>query len=146
MGLVRDSGVSRLGRVILAEDDDDLRHLFARELRAASLEVVEARSGAELLDRLALALAESPDFSSIDLVVSDIYMPGYNGVEVMTGLLAAESWKPFVLMTAFASSALRKEALDRGAVAVLEKPIAPALLRKVVVTTLSMPARRSRVA
>jgi CheY-like chemotaxis protein len=62
-------------RILLAEDDADLRSVLADLLREDGHEVVEAEDGTELLDRLAEALASERGFDAYDLIVTDIKMP-----------------------------------------------------------------------
>jgi DNA-binding response OmpR family regulator len=62
-------------RVLLAEDDSMVRRLLAAVLHAEGLDVVEASDGAE-----ACRLIDAPD--NLDLVITDLRMPGADGVAV----------------------------------------------------------------
>jgi DNA-binding NtrC family response regulator len=101
--------------VVLAEDDDEMRHLIARKLRRAGYDVVEARNGAEL----ALLIE---DGRAIELIVSDIRMPGITGLEVVQ-LVRGTDWSvPIILITAFGDRETHSEAMRLGAV-LLDKPL-----------------------
>lgn len=57
------------------------------------------------------------------LVLSDIKMPGLNGVELYREIKARQPNLPVVLMTAYATTSLIQEGLDEGVIAVLKKPL-----------------------
>ena len=103
--------------VALAEDDDDLRSLLATMLRRAGYRVREFSSGSQLLRTLA-PLATS----GIDLVISDIRMPGASGLEVLARLQRSDQHLPVVLMTAFGDRSTHEKALELGAAALIDKP------------------------
>lgn len=128
---------SDVATILLAEDDVDLRRLLARILRREGYEVVEARDGSDLLERLGAAVIDR-DVRPPDLVLSDVMMPGFSGLRILAGLREADWGMPFVLLTAFGSDQLRAEALRLGATAVLDKPIDPetlaAVLREILLT------------
>lgn len=109
-------------RILLAEDEEDIRQLVAIALRAQGYEVIEARTGAELLDELGESLLYDRPLSKPDVIISDIRMPGFTGLEILAGLRDAEWSTTFVLMTAFADAETRAEAIRLGADAIFEKP------------------------
>ena len=107
-------------RILVAEDDEDLREALVAALADEPWTVEVAPNGAVLLDRLASALlAGSP---RPDVIVTDVRMPGITGLEVLAGL-RANGWRvPIVLMTGFGSRDLYRAARRLGAAAVLDKP------------------------
>ena len=128
------------GRVLLADDDLELRHLLSSELRQAGYAVTEVGSGTDLLDRLASDLIESaqPQF---DLLVSDVRMPGWSGLEVLGGLRRAGLGLPVVLITAFGDPKTHRTAHKLGA-ELLDKPFDLDDFRGAVAAELSQ-ARRA---
>ncbi len=92
-------------RVLLAEDDDDLRDALVCILVAAGYAVRALSSGAALLDVLApsiLGEAEAP----ADAIVTDVRMPGFNGLNIIEGL-RENGWKqPVVIISAFCDEAM----------------------------------------
>lgn len=107
-------------RVLLAEDDDDLRECLADILREDGYDVAEARNGVELLDTLAMQLERPID--PVAVVVSDLRMPELTGMQVL-GRLHRAGWKtPFILMSASCGEDCAAQAMRLGAVAVLHKP------------------------
>jgi DNA-binding response OmpR family regulator len=105
-------------RVLVVEDDEDLRALVALGLRRRGHIVSEAESGSTALR----ALFDSTSELAPEVVVSDLRMPGLSGLSLLR-LLREERWRgAFVLVTAFPEEADRKRARSLGAV-VLSKPI-----------------------
>ncbi len=85
-------------RILVAEDQPDLRRLLGAALRRDGHAVVEARDGAELLEALASTLIE-PDASPFDLVVCEQTLPGMPGISVLAGLRSRDRATPFILVT-----------------------------------------------
>jgi DNA-binding NtrC family response regulator len=108
-------------RVLLAEDDAAMRALLACRLRRAGFEVVEASNGAEALQRLAQRRACTPGMA-IDVVVSDVRMPGCDGLNILASLQQGAGCVPVILITAFGTMATHLEALRLGAYAIVDKP------------------------
>jgi DNA-binding response OmpR family regulator len=129
-------------RVLLAEDDFELRELLACVLRADGHEVVEACDGNELWAMLNLENgAEGP--APFSLVVSDVRMPGLTAFDVLARLQRALSETPVILITAFGDQTTHLRALRLGASRVLDKPFDFDELRDAVHETLHQRARRA---
>lgn len=115
-------GVDRPPRVIVAEDEPDVRMMVTVALRGIGFEIQEARSGAELLDELGDGLLSGDPAARPDVIISDIRMPGLTGMEILAGLRQAEWRTAIVLMTAYADADIRETARRLGASAFFEKP------------------------
>jgi CheY-like chemotaxis protein len=114
---------TRPPRIIVAEDEADVRQLVAVALRGLGYEIIEARSGAELLDEIGDGLLEEGGSARRpDVIISDIRMPGLTGLEILAGLRQAEWSTAIVLMTAYPSPETREEAERLGADAFFAKP------------------------
>ena len=109
-------------RLLLAEDDVELRSLIASSLREDGFEVVEVADGNALVDRLADAMAADGSLDGFDLVVSDIRMPGFSALEVMTGMRRVLFRTPVVLITAFGDPKTHERARRLGASRIFDKP------------------------
>lgn len=108
-------------RILLADDDPDMRKMVARSLRRSGYQVVEVSDGNELLQHLNNGVVPS-HYEEPDLVVSDIRMPGQSGIEVLAGLRRANWAMPVILITAFGDRATHEESRRLGAAIVLDKP------------------------
>jgi CheY-like chemotaxis protein len=104
----------RAGRVLLVEDDDEVAKLTSEMLEQLGFEVMRAASGPAALGALA-------NGRSVDLVLSDIMMPGgMNGVELAREIKKRRRGLP-VLLTSGYAEAVRPEAEAEG-VRILPKP------------------------
>lgn len=109
-------------RVLVADDDAEMRALLTTSLRLDGYEVLEAKSGVELLDHVAPWLAGMGAPRAIDVVVSDILMPGFTGMEILEGLYEVGCGPSVVLITGFGDEDTHARARSLGALAVLDKP------------------------
>ena len=82
-------------RILIADDEPNLRLLYQSELEAEGYEVIIAQDGKEAIAKVE---RERPD-----LVVLDIRMPGMDGVEALGRILDRERTMPVILNTAYSS-------------------------------------------
>jgi two-component system cell cycle response regulator CpdR len=103
-----------MARILLAEDDDNLRIFLARALRRAGHDVHAVGDG----DAALAWVSERP----IDLLLADVVMPGLDGIELARR--ANDLWPELRVMfiTGFAAVALRQRGVTRREAAVLAKP------------------------
>jgi DNA-binding NtrC family response regulator len=101
-------------RVLIVDDDASLRMTLAGNLDLAGFTVVESANAAEALQAFAQ--------ESFDLVLSDIRMPGIDGVEMFRRMKRVRPDLPVVLMTAFADEPCVARAIDAGVFTILPKP------------------------
>jgi len=109
-------------RVLVAEDDDDMRQLVVRALRDEGFYVEEVRSGWELLEYVGSCILDGRGEPPLDLIVSDVRMHGVTGLDVLAGLRETDWATPVILLTAFGDAELHAEARRLGALAVFDKP------------------------
>jgi len=101
-------------RILLAEDDRQLRLSIARGLREASYAVDQAGTGTQ-----AASLAAANHY---DAVILDVLLPGKSGVAVCSGLRQSGNAVPILILTALDGVDSRIEGLDAGADDYLTKP------------------------
>jgi CheY-like chemotaxis protein len=111
---------NRPQRILVADDDPDMRALVAFALRRNGYEVAEAGNGMEAIDRIAPTLWTKRD--GFNAIVADVRMPNLTGLDLLAALRCARLETPVVLMTAFGDEEVRAEACSLGATAVLDKP------------------------
>jgi CheY-like chemotaxis protein len=111
--------------IVLADDDDDLRAVYAPLLRGAGYTVFEAADGASAV---ALVRERRPE-----LLLLDLWMPALNGLEVLDRLRhePAAGRLRVVILSALADADARLESFEGGAVAYLVKgvPLAELLVQ-----------------
>jgi DNA-binding response OmpR family regulator len=110
-----------LPTVLVIEDEEDIR-LFLREYFENNYKILEASNGN---DGLEMANTYHPD-----LIISDIMMPGKDGIEVCTSLKhnIRTSHIPIILLSAKASLNDHKKGIEIGADAYITKPFSPDIL------------------
>ena len=128
------SGSPAGATILLAEDDPAVRAIARETLARAGYHVLAAGHGAE-------ALAIAADFDgAIDLLLTDVIMPGMNGRQLAEALVAR---RPGIRVL-FASGYTDNVLLDQGALApdvtLLDKPFTPAGLARKVAEVLAAPA------
>ena len=102
-------------RVLLAEDNGELRELLQRALELDGYEVIGFADGTTLVDYLGDALRAQSDTIVPDIIVSDIRMPGFSGMDVLAALRRADLEVPVILITAFGNEEIEAEARRLGA-------------------------------
>jgi two-component system, response regulator, stage 0 sporulation protein F len=118
--------------VHLAEADDPLREEIAQALRRDRYEVVEARSGAELLEQVRASMLPGAPHARPDVIVVAAQMPGTSGLEILELLPALALDAAVVLMTREGGELPLARARALGARAVFMKPFDLDDLRTVV--------------
>ena len=102
-------------RILIVDDDQRMTRTLSDILSMAGHQPVETNSGAH-----ALELARTQPF---DCVLTDVRMPGMDGVELHRQLRQNLPGLPVMLMTAYASDAIIRKGLDEGVVGVFDKPL-----------------------
>lgn len=111
----------RIGSILLAEDDHQLRRLLAQLLRFEGYDVIEVGSGDELLAHVD-AFTTEPALPPPNVILCDVRMPGCTGLEVLEYLRATGNCTPVIMMTAFGDQYTHREALRLGADRSFDKP------------------------
>jgi diguanylate cyclase (GGDEF)-like protein len=126
-------------RILVADDDPDIRELITRVLELAGYDVVAVSSGTAVLEAVP---REHPD-----LCVLDVSMPGATGYDVCRQLQrAGADAPPVIFLTARGSTSDRVTGLDLGAVDYMVKPFEPPELTARVRAALRQKATRDALA
>ena len=127
------SDLQQGSRILVVDDDPALREAIARRLRRAEHHVVTAENA-----EIALAHAELGR-APFDVVVTDVHMPGMNGLDMATVLIERRPLQRVIIITGDPDEALQRAALARGPVSFLLKPFELFELEEAVKHTLSKP-------
>ena len=106
--------MSRQPRVLVVDDDPEMRALLLDVLRNEGYEVAEAKDGIEAV--LALRARE------FDVILMDKNMPGPSGLDLLPGFRRVCPRSQIIMMTAFGDVPSYMEAVEKGAVEYLFKP------------------------
>jgi FixJ family two-component response regulator len=100
--------------IAVVEDEEHVREALAFQLRSVGFRVVSFPSAEHLL---------AQDVGNFDCLIADIFLSTMNGLELQEQLRDVTKFVPIVFITGRADLAVGVEAMKRGAVDVLEKPI-----------------------
>ena len=116
--------MSETATLLVADDDPAVRDSLERTLRHAGYQVIAAPDGQAALDRLREG--------GVDLVLTDLRMPGLTGLELLREAKAVAPDVDVILLTAFGTVEEAVKAMKDGAIDFLTKPFRQAQLMKVV--------------
>lgn len=111
--------VGRPPRVLVADDSAEQRWTLRLALSMMGFEVSEAADGRELF--WALERSSRKRSSEPELVIADVYMPAYNGLDVLGAWADSMPDKPLIVITAFPDEVLARRVTQIGAL-LLPKP------------------------
>ena len=117
-----------MSRLLLIDDEEDVRYSFQRIFDSPEIELVTASSGEEGLKTI-------PKFKP-DLVLMDVRMGGMNGLETLRRIRAANPKQLVILMTAYGTTQTAIEAMKLGAYDYLLKPFDVPRLKEIVANAL----------
>jgi DNA-binding NtrC family response regulator len=119
-------------KILVVDDEVDLQEILCDELKLAGADVFSASNGADALNLIA---SEGP----FDVILSDIRMPGGNGLDLLQEVMKLRPRPVVVLVTGYADTT-EAEAKKLGAAAVLEKPF---ILNKIPPLILQLVSNRN---
>ncbi len=128
------AGTPKPVRVLIAEDDHDIRVGLRQLLECSGYVVDSVSTGADLLGYLSswILSDSSRREPPADIIVTDVRMPGFNGLNIVEGLRANGFQQPVVVMTAFGDEAMRERVARMGRAALIDKPFDPAMLERLL--------------
>jgi two-component system, NtrC family, response regulator AtoC len=121
--MIYSAGMSAASRILVADDEPNLRRVLAAILTRDGYDVVEAADGAEAIDRLD---------DSIDVVITDLKMPRLGGMEILAHVAADHPRTPVIMITAFGTVDSAVTAVKAGAFDYIEKPFEQEQIRSIV--------------
>jgi FixJ family two-component response regulator len=121
-------------RVAIVEDDEWLRRALVFQLTTAGFQVTSHRSAEELL--------EMPDAAAFDCLVVDNFLPRMNGLQLQAVLERTVPFASIVFISGHSDLSLGLQAMRKGAVDFLEKPVDEAALLKSIVRGAEMTRKR----
>ncbi len=109
-------------KILVADDEQNLRRVLVALLRREGHEVIQAASGLEAIEKLA----------EVDVVITDLRMPGADGMEVLRTAARVHPHTPVIMITAYGSVGQAVEAIKAGAFDYIEKPFEQDAIRVIV--------------
>ena len=119
--------MKNLKKVLIVDDEETLTWSMAKSLSKDrdKYEVIIANNGKEAINILKK--------NKVDLVISDIRMPDINGLDLLVKIRKEYPETKVIIMTAYGSSDVQKEANRRGSIYYVEKPFEISDIRKIIV-------------
>ena len=114
--------------VLVVDDDERVRSLLQETLAAAGYRALAAAGGPEALRKLAA--------EEVDAVITDVRMPGWDGLTLLERIKADWPAVPVIMITAYANDEIREQAQQKGAEGFLSKPFRIDQLRATVTDVL----------
>ena len=113
-------------RIMTVDDSSTFRKVLGHSLRSAGYEVVEAAHGEEALEEL--------EGAPVDMVITDITMPGMSGIELIREIRARRRYAtlPVVVLSTVDEEEKLREGREAGAAGWITKPFQPEDLLSVV--------------
>jgi EAL domain-containing protein (putative c-di-GMP-specific phosphodiesterase class I) len=121
------ASIATRGRIVIADDDADLLRALSRTLERAGHHVVRLSDGPNACEHIAKL-----DPRDVDVVLTDISMPGCDGLEVMRVAHKLDPDLPVLFMTGMPTVETAVQALEFGAYRYLLKPVDPEVLLQAV--------------
>jgi two-component system, cell cycle response regulator CpdR len=115
-----------MARILIAEDEDSLRHLVARALSLDGHRVMTANDGAEALDLLAR------EHGGFELLLTDIRMPVLDGIALALAAARDHPQLAILLMTGYADQRERAHGLEALIHDVIAKPFSLITIRSAI--------------
>ena len=110
---IKEAKLSKVPVIAVVDDDESFRHATMSFIRSLGYAVIQFASAEAFL---------KSDLHETDCLISDVEMPGMNGVELQGKLIAQGHHLPIIFMTAFPEIKSRAQALAAGAIGFLAKP------------------------
>jgi DNA-binding response OmpR family regulator len=122
-------------RILIVDDETNVRLNFRRTLETEGFEIFEASSGEEAIQLLAE--------QTFALAILDIRMPGMGGLELLAKLREAGISVPAMIVTAYSDVPHAVKGMKLGAIDFLQKPLRPEDLRSIVTEIVKRHAGRN---
>jgi CheY-like chemotaxis protein len=133
-------GASR-SLIVLAEDNADLRALLADGLERVGFAVVRAENGADLVEKVESLATTGQLERHLALIVTDVRMPGMDGIAAVKSLRERGVVTPVIFMTAY-GDVQRRAAAEKLNSRWIDKPVGLNSLRSAVAEVLGLPHMR----
>ncbi len=117
-------------QILIVEDESDVREALLAQLQIEGHQIVEARSGSDAIELVSQ--------QSFDVVLTDVQMPGLNGIELLKRIAPMPSAPATIVMTGYGTISMACEAMKAGAHGFLEKPFSGEILLATVASALRM--------
>jgi DNA-binding NtrC family response regulator len=117
-------------RILVVDDEPFARQTLSEWLRGMDFHVFEAESGRQAMETIR---RDEPD-----IVISDVVMPGMDGIQLLKEARAVRADLPFLMISGYPSHSIASSAMKYGASDYLSKPFTPEVLTRRVSRTIML--------
>lgn len=114
-------------KILVVDDEVEVRDTIRLQLKDTGLEIVEAEDGQK-----AIELMDAEDVNIVDAIICDVRMPNINGVDAITHFRREYPHIPVIVLTGYPDVKLAVEFMKEGVVEYLVKPVNKEKLVEVV--------------
>ena len=116
---IMDSSSITHGKILIIEDDVEVREIFKLQLERANYNIIEVSNGQEGID----LIKKESNLKQIGLIITDIRMPKVNGVEAIDYIKANAPSIPIMVVTGYPDAELAVDLLQKGVKDYVVKPV-----------------------
>ena len=116
---IMDNCSSTHGRILIIEDETDIRDILKLQLEQGGHQVIEANNGEEGIE----LMKKGSNLLQVGLIITDIRMPKINGVEAIDYIKANVPSIPIMVITGYPDAELAINLLQKGVKEYLVKPV-----------------------
>jgi two-component system chemotaxis response regulator CheY len=120
------------GRVLVVDDEPDIRTVVRLSLQKADYEVLVAENGEKAIE----TINDGENRLLLDVVICDIHMPKINGIEAIAYFRANYPRVPLIVLTGFPDTEMAASLFRQGVVDYLVKPVEIETLRASVASAM----------
>jgi len=114
-----ENGSAPAKRILVVDDEENMLRTVQFILESAGYRVLTARNGAEALERIR---SHGGPGGTVDLILSDVQMPGLTGLELIDAIRGLGVRAPVLVMTGYGNREMAEELKRRGCGEFLDKP------------------------
>lgn len=130
-----DNAAGTKGRILIIDDEEEVREVLRMHLESAGYMVIEAKDGEDAIKKM----RDGSNLLQVGLIITDIRMPKVNGVEAIDYLRTNCPSKPILVITGYPDTELAISLLKKGVKEYLVKPVEKKTLLEKVHKVLSNP-------
>ena len=121
-----------LHKILVVDDEEEVRKTIRLQLKGTGLEVVEAEDG-----KKAIEVLDAENVTIVDAILCDVRMPNINGVEAIAYFRREYPHIPVIVLTGYPDVKLAVDFMKQGVVEYLVKPVEKDKLVEVVMKAIS---------
>ena len=121
-----------LHKILVVDDDEEVRKTIRLQLKGTGLEVVEAEDG-----KRGIEVLDAENIITVDAILCDVRMPNINGVEAVAYFRREYPSIPVIVLTGYPDVKLAVDFMKEGVVEYLVKPVEKSKLVDVIMKAVS---------